>query len=185
MNETCAGQCAQGAILAGANPNLESVYRGKLDRAYPPKQKILSSAEAKAIEQKSTAERQWHNDQRREYVNSMLTTFAAIEAPTDGLFKTLSRAIYGWNQTQGFWESDNTAEKLALMHSELSEALEADRKGLRSDHIPSFTGVEEELADCMIRIFDFAGRHNLRLGEAFIAKLQYNLSRPHKHGKAY
>ena len=71
------------------------------------------------------------------------------------------------------------------MHSELSEALEADRKGLTSDHIPEFSGIEEELADCMIRILDFAGHHDLRLAEAFTAKLQYNLTRPYKHGKAY
>lgn len=93
--------------------------------------------------------------------------------------------IASWNASQGFWESDNTGEKIALMHSELSEALEADRKDLASDHIPEFSGVEEELADCMIRILDFAGHHDLRLAEAFTAKLQYNLSRPYKHGKAY
>ena len=88
-------------------------------------------------------------------------------------------------QTQGFWESDNTGEKIALMHSELSEALEADRKNLDAEHIPGFTGVEEELADVIIRILDFAGHHNLRLGEALSAKITYNLTRPFKHGKAY
>lgn len=96
-----------------------------------------------------------------------------------------AQLISNWNARQGFWDSDNTGEKIALMHSELSEALEADRKNLPSDHIPEFSGVEEELADCMIRILDFAGHHDLRLAEAFTAKLQYNLSRPYKHGKAY
>ena len=181
MNETCANQCVSDTIVGG-------IYRGagEANRLPPSKQKILSSAEAQAIERREAAELQWQRDQRQEYINSMLTTFAALEGPTDGLFKTLARAIYGWNQTQGFWDDNrSTAECLALMHSELSEALEADRKGLRNDHIPAFTGVEEELADCLVRIFDFAGRHNLRLGEAFIAKLQFNLSRPHKHGKTY
>jgi len=96
-----------------------------------------------------------------------------------------SRLIASWNARQGFWDCDNTGEKIALMHSELSEALEADRKGLTSDHIPEFSGVEEELADCMIRIMDFAGHHDLRLAEALTAKLQFNLTRPYKHGKAY
>lgn len=72
------------------------------------------------------------------------------------------------------------------MHSELSEALEADRHGdPASDHIPEFTGREEEFADVIIRICDVSKRHALRLGAAVIAKMTYNASRPRKHGKAY
>jgi NTP pyrophosphatase (non-canonical NTP hydrolase) len=101
----------------------------------------------------------------------------------------LAIAVFERNVKKGFWpeavESRNKGELIALMHSELSEALEADRKDLRSDHIPAFTGVEEELADCIIRILDFSGAFKLRLGEAIIAKLQYNATRPFKHGKKY
>ena len=87
---------------------------------------------------------------------------------------------------KGFWQSDNTGEKIALMHSELSEALEADRKDIEADDkVPEFSGLEAELADTVIRILDFAGHHELRLGEAIIAKTLYNLTRPPKHGKAY
>ena len=87
----------------------------------------------------------------------------------------------------GWWNEERSfGEIIALMHSELSEALEYDRKGNgQSDHIPEFTGVEEELADVVIRIFDYCGRKNLRLGEAIIAKMQFNESRPYKHGKRY
>ena len=99
--------------------------------------------------------------------------------------ETQATLISQFMAVQGFWESDNTGEKIALMHSELSEALEADRKDLEAEHIPGFTGVEEELADVVIRILDFAGHHNLRLGEALSAKIAYNLTRPFKHGKAY
>ena len=99
--------------------------------------------------------------------------------------ETQATLISQFMQAQGFWESDNTGEKIALMHSELSEALEADRKNLDAEHIPGFTGVEEELADAIIRILDFAGHHQLRLGEALSAKIAYNLTRPFKHGKAY
>jgi NTP pyrophosphatase (non-canonical NTP hydrolase) len=71
----------------------------------------------------------------------------------------------------------NVGERMALIHSEISEAFEAERKDLMSDHLPEFKGVEEELADALIRIFDYAGDHNLRLGEAFVAKLKYNRMR--------
>lgn len=101
------------------------------------------------------------------------------------MLKIQAALVSQFMQTQGFWESDNTGEKIALMHSELSEALEADRKNLDAEHIPGFTGVEEELADVIIRILDFAGHHQLRLGEALSAKIAYNLTRPFKHGKAY
>lgn len=113
---------------------------------------------------------------------------AAISVMSTALIPQLSmlaEQIHACNEVQGFWESENVGEKIALMHSELSEALEADRKDLPSDHIAPFRGVEEELADCMIRILDFAGHFNLRLGEALVAKLHFNLSRPYKHGKDY
>jgi len=109
----------------------------------------------------------------------------ALQFPLIGAFAPPQQDIAAWNERQGFWSCDNTGEKIALMHSELSEALEADRKDLPSEKIPGFSGVEEELADCVIRILDFSGHHNLRLAEAIAAKLQHNLSRPFMHGKAY
>jgi NTP pyrophosphatase (non-canonical NTP hydrolase) len=87
----------------------------------------------------------------------------------------------------GFWDdSPSTAEKIALCHSELSEALEADRhKNPPDDKISEFTGMEAELADLVIRTMDLAAQRNLRLGEAIIAKHKFNLTRPYKHGKSY
>lgn len=85
----------------------------------------------------------------------------------------------------GWWEEERSfGEIVALMHSELSEALEYARKNPNapSDHIPNFTGIEEEFADVVIRIFDYCGRKNLRLGEAIIEKMKYNKTRPYKHG---
>ena len=79
--------------------------------------------------------------------------------------------------------SYNFGEKLALMHSELSEALEYYRHGdPESDHIPGFSGIEEEYADCIIRIMNSAQRHGFRIAEAVLAKQAFNASRPFKHG---
>lgn len=80
----------------------------------------------------------------------------------------------------------NAGELIALMHSELSEGLEAVRKQIEScDHIPEFSGIEEEMADTIIRILDFGDEYGLRIPEAIVAKHNYNTTRPHKHGKQF
>jgi NTP pyrophosphatase (non-canonical NTP hydrolase) len=87
---------------------------------------------------------------------------------------------------KGFWESKRSSgESIALMHSELSEALEADRKDLIDNHLAQYSGVTVELADCIIRIMDFAYHTKLPLAEAIIDKHLYNLTRPHLHGKKF
>jgi NTP pyrophosphatase (non-canonical NTP hydrolase) len=88
------------------------------------------------------------------------------------------------NVKNGWWEQDrNDGELIALMHSELSEALEHLRHGNPpSDHIPTFSGVEEEMADVVIRVLDFCSARNLRITEAINAKLLFNAGRGYKHG---
>lgn len=65
---------------------------------------------------------------------------------------------------------------IALAHSELSEALEADRK----NH--GRYKVAEELADVLIRTLDMAAAHNLDLAGALIEKMEKNKSRSYRHG---
>lgn len=85
------------------------------------------------------------------------------------------------------------AEKLALIHSEVSEAMEGHRKGLMDDKLPHRPAIEVELADAVIRIADLCGALQLDLGGAIAEKMQFNASRPdHKPenraasgGKAY
>lgn len=85
------------------------------------------------------------------------------------------------------------SNKLALIHSEVSEAMEGDRKGLMDDHLPHREMREVELADAVIRIFDLAGAYAMDLGGAIAEKMAYNMQRAdHKPaaraaagGKAY
>ena len=113
-------------------------------------------------------------------------TLDALEIRILSTMEQLQFMIHQWNRVQGFWASQpNFGEKIALVHSELSEALEGNRTAAESDKIPGFRSEEEELADALIRILDMAGGFNLALGSAFVSKLRVNLRRPHKHGKAY
>ena len=71
----------------------------------------------------------------------------------------------------------NIGEQLALVHAEVSEALEGHRKNLMDDHLPHRPMIEVELADAVIRIADLAGYLDLDLGGAIIEKLEYNRTR--------
>jgi len=78
----------------------------------------------------------------------------------------------------------NFGEVVALMHSELSEALEADRKGLTDDKLTDRDGVEVEFADCIIRIMDTAEAREMDIAGAFIEKNRFNQARA-DHKLAY
>lgn len=85
----------------------------------------------------------------------------------------------GWhtNIETGELKDRNKAEMICLMHSELSEAMEGERKGLMDDHLPTRPMVEVEMADAVIRIMDYCGRFGYDIGGAIIEKLEYNKNR--------
>lgn len=99
----------------------------------------------------------------------------------------LVQICHGTAAAKGFWDKPrDVARMLMLQVTELAEACEWDRKGNpKSDHIPDFTGIEEELADAVIRICDMAGGMGLNLPSALIAKMQYNQNREFMHGKKF
>ena len=68
--------------------------------------------------------------------------------------------------------------KISLIHSEISEALEGERKNLMDDHIPTRKMAEVELADAIIRILDYAGFVGYDVEGAIIEKIAYNQYRP-------
>lgn len=133
----------------------------------------------------------------------------------------LQARAYQQSADKGFHDDEPTepravlslnAERIALMHSELSEALEELRKGQpvnftyypptplpsslvaevgvekAEELMPVNTkpeGVPSELADVVIRVLDFCGANGIDLQSMVIEKLDYNATRGHKHGKEF
>jgi NTP pyrophosphatase (non-canonical NTP hydrolase) len=100
-------------------------------------------------------------------------------------FNDMQTAVHNTALEKGWWEKDRSGgELIALIHLEVSEALEAIRVG----NPPSqkldgkFTQAEEELADVIVRIMDMAEYHGWNIAGAVLAKAEYNKTRPHRHG---
>ena len=71
----------------------------------------------------------------------------------------------------------NFGEVVALMHSELSEALEGWRKDLMDNHLTDRKMAEVEIADTIIRILDTAGAEGMDVAGAIRDKFAYNQQR--------
>lgn len=102
--------------------------------------------------------------------------------------RRVAERCHGMAAEKGFYdEPRNFGEQIALMHSELSELLEANRASRVefSRKIAGYSLEEEEAADLLIRLLDTAAHRKWRLGEAVLAKMNYNAHRPYKHDKKY
>lgn len=135
-----------------------------------------------------------------------------IEENTTMVINKLQDEIHQGNLLAGWWTDLDTgmdlaeqarkgtrfgkslvAEKLCLIHSEVSEAMEGARKNLQDDKLPHRPMIEVELADAIIRILDLAGALCLDIGGAIQEKRRFNLTRlDHKienraseNGKSY
>jgi len=121
----------------------------------------------------------------------------------------LSIEIHENARNKGFWDGEvNVGEKLMLIVSEASEALEADRNRcfcdwsfdeppiLQVDQLDDVSfkeqfekyvknKMEDELADIVIRVMDFACFRGMDLEWHIKQKMRYNKTRPHMHGKKY
>lgn len=92
------------------------------------------------------------------------------------MINKLCQEAYETAKSKGWHDEEReTATWLALIHSEVSEALEADRKGDDENFV-------EELADVCIRVFDFCGLKGIDLQSAILSKMEHNKTRQFKHG---
>jgi NTP pyrophosphatase (non-canonical NTP hydrolase) len=112
-----------------------------------------------------------------------------IDSMVRGFFDALGSQIHETNVEKGFWGDpeimDKYAAKLALIHSEVTEVLEALRKSQGPDK------VTEEFADVLIRTLDLystlveAGEADPELYQVMLDKMKANKERPSKHGNRW
>lgn len=111
------------------------------------------------------------------------------------LFNTLddwADLVYRTSRDKGWYEDGRTVgDVIALMHSELSEALEEYRSGhnvkevyfaVDADGRQKPEGVAVELIDCVIRILDTLAHYGVSAQHIMALKAEYNTTRSHRHG---
>jgi len=124
------------------------------------------------------------------------------------MINELAKQVHENAKSKGFFdEPKNIGEMLCLIHSEVSEALDADRGNAYctlddrqmnvlmgwvkdDDFKNNYTALakgtfEEEMADIIIRVLDLCAFKKIDIDRHVRAKMRYNSLRPHKHGKKY
>jgi len=129
------------------------------------------------------------------------------EAKAGFSLNELAKEIHENAIKHGWWEEERRfGEIIALCHSELSEALEEYRNNRPNMYFLADTigtgrlaiqtvetdidkwkgekleGIGIELADCIIRIFDYCAYAKIDIEKAILLKHEYNKTRPYKHG---
>lgn len=116
----------------------------------------------------------------------------------------LAGSINRWAVGRGFWPDLEVAgsdvgnaairmaqksQKAMLVVTEVAELVEGLRKSepgtIELNDGTTLTNEEEEVADAIIRLLDYAAQYKLRIGEAILAKMAKNEGRPYKHGKEF
>lgn len=131
-----------------------------------------------------------------------MTDYPALAAG----IRTAQEEVKEVNVANGWFDSSRSfGDDIALLHSEVTEAFEAYRKGDMELMFPAVEYVDTtygerfqkivvdpavinpssmpaELADVFIRLLDTCERYNIDLVEAFEQKLAYNRNRAYRHG---